>query len=144
MLRQSIKNLELHKRNLRLFFITLISLLIFFTISYAGRQIERAQVQAEAALWTQRIEDARAQKAELTEQLGYVKSNAYVDQVAREQLGMTQPGDSVVILVPNEAAAAAETGVNTEANARALPSAEPASPAWWERIRQLLGMPSSP
>lgn len=177
MLRRSIDNLELQKRNLRLFSATIISLVIFFAVSYAGRQIERAQVQTEAALWAQRIEDARVQQAELADQLAHVKSDAYVDQVAREQLGMTQPGDSVVILVPNAAPSLADENANTapglsnpggspsdvqafaaggelspnsvltsgapdvlESSAEAPSLVQRGSPAWLQRIMQLLGI----
>lgn len=100
MIGRAIQRLELEKRNLKLFFGVLIGLCLFFTISYMGRLVERMQIEAQAAEWEQRIEDAHVRQAELQAQLAFVTSQSYVEEVARKEFGYALPGDSVVIVVP--------------------------------------------
>jgi cell division protein FtsB len=149
------EGLELQKRNLRLFFGVIIGLCIFFAISYTGRLVERMQVEAEADQWEQRIAEARVRQAELAAQLNYVTSDEYVDQVAREDLGLALPGDSVVIVVPESAdrpapafaaseSAASDASSSGEPNLQAPPSNPSRVHRWFAHILEFVGVSSAP
>jgi len=60
--------------------------------SQKGKEMEQSQLKLEQAI---------GEKAQLEKQLEYVKSNDFVEKEAREKLGMSKPGETVVILPDN-------------------------------------------
>ncbi len=88
-----------NKRNPRLLFFMLMGLCILFAISYASRLVENASVQMEIVAIDNSIAQTKKNQAELKAQLDFVQSDAYVEEVARDELGLAKPGDSVVIVL---------------------------------------------
>ena len=86
-------------RNSRVKLVVLIGFCLIFVISYAGRLAKKAQLENEAERWTARIEQANQQRLVLAAENDYVASNAYVQKTARDELGLAQAGDSIVLLV---------------------------------------------
>jgi cell division protein FtsB len=72
---------------------------LLFVVGYASRRAELTKLQLSALAWQQRMADAEAKQAALREQLNYVQREAYVYEVARNRLGMVQPGDELIIPV---------------------------------------------
>lgn len=66
-----------------------------------------------------KVDDLERKKLESLDLLGYVKSEAYVEDVARQQLGLKKPGERVIIVD-----AATTTGPRVNAVDR------PAAPSW--------------
>ena len=79
----------------------LIVLCLGFIISYAGRLAKKAQLQAEVAHWEERIEQANQRRVVLEAERQAVDSDAYVQKKARDELGMAQPGDSIIVVIPS-------------------------------------------
>jgi cell division protein FtsL len=77
----------------------LIVLCLLFVVGYASRLTEQTRLQVAIARQEARIVQAQQKQARLQAELTHVQSDAYVEQVAREQLGMVQPGDQLVIRV---------------------------------------------
>jgi cell division protein FtsB len=84
---------------------------LLFIVGYTGRLAEQARLQSEAVVWEGRIAAAQQRQAELSEQLAYVRSEAYVHQEAREALNLVMPGDELVVLVEGTAVPPAQRNV---------------------------------
>jgi cell division protein FtsB len=72
---------------------------LLFVVGYASRRAELSRLQTNALEWQQRMAAATARQATLREQLNHVQRDAYVYEVARNRLGMVQPGDELIIPV---------------------------------------------
>ena len=118
------------KRNPRLLIFMLIGLCILFVISYASRRIENSRVQAEVIAMDSDIAQSQRNQAELEAQLEFVESDAYVDQVARNELGLAKPGDSVIIVLPAIENPSAEQDVEDANSLATAPQASTDLPNW--------------
>jgi len=140
---QSTQTTDGAQRNVRIFWLALLGLLLFFSVSYTGRLLERAHMLAQVAQWEQRIDAAKARQADLIAQRNFVRSDAYVAWVAREQLGLAQEHDKVVIVVADETVSSAAVNEVSSAgqDRRAdVGSAREASPPRWRQwLAQLMG-----
>ena len=82
------------------FIVLLIGLCLVFAVSYTGRVM--AKVRMDNAVSDQGEENRLAQErtAQLQARLTYVQSDAFAEEKAREEFGMTQPGDRKVVILP--------------------------------------------
>jgi cell division protein FtsB len=106
---------------------------IFFQILLIGSLFKGIQLAIKAR---SRVTDLEARKAKvqeeqkkLSDQLTYVQSDYYVEKVAREELQLSKPGETVV-LVPQNAAITPD-GVVIAATAPDKPNYQ----KWWDVIR---------
>jgi len=77
----------------------LIVLCALFVVGYAGRLAERTRFEQEILAGQARGAAAEERQAQLRAELEYTQSDAYVRQVAREELGLVLPGDALIIRV---------------------------------------------
>ena len=97
------------QRNPRILWTIVLLLCLFFAISYGARLTAKANLEATITRQTARIAEAKQHQQALQQQLAYVRSDAYVEEVARNQLGMVQKGDEVLIVVKGVSHAAGQT-----------------------------------
>ncbi|MEZ4710780.1 MAG: septum formation initiator family protein [Caldilineaceae bacterium] len=128
------------RRGAQFLFLVLATLCLLFVMSYASRLNEYARVQHELALGTQRIDDAQRHQAELLAYRDYVQSDAYVARVAREELNMVQPGDTVVVVVTADG----QEKIAPSADENALPSSVVQTPIWRQWFNLFVQQPLSP
>ena len=117
----------------RLVLLVLIGLCILFVTSYSSRLQRLAQVEGEIDYWKQEIAGEEQRNAELTAEIGSVDSPDYRDEIAREDLGLSMPNDTVIILVEATPAAAFSDSPAPVASAGAeMPPAptETGKPVW--------------
>ena len=88
-------------RTSHLALIVMIGLCLFFIVSYAGRVVQRTYLETEAVHWEAKIAQAEANTLALAAERSYVESDAYIQEKARNELGLVQPGDALVIVVPS-------------------------------------------
>jgi len=81
--------------------IVMIGLCLFFIVTYAGRVVHRTYLESEVVHWTAKIEQAKENTLVLAAERTYVESDAYIQEQARNELGLVQPGDALVIVVPS-------------------------------------------
>lgn len=107
-------------RHQRLIAFIAIVLCVIFAFTFKARLDRLRLLNAEIQMWDQRISEAKSQQAALYENLQYVKSDEYVEAVAREELGLTLPEDQLIVIVndPNNAGL-----VNLSTNISIEPSA---------------------
>jgi cell division protein FtsB len=97
--------------NRRPLIFVLIILSLLFTVSYTARLGKLARMRAQVDVTAQKIEDARLRQAALLDEQEYVKSDRFVDDVARGEMGMGQPGEILVVGVGEAAGSGEEDAV---------------------------------
>lgn len=118
--------------------ILILSCLVFM-VSYAGRLVEKWRVQRDIALWQQRLDEAQQAQAALVQESRRVLSQDYVDEAARNELGLSKEGDEVIVIVeatptalPAPLASPAAVEMGAEAQSPIWPEQPPAWQQWWE------------
>ena len=79
-----------------------IVLLVMFCFGYTGRLIASSELRAEVAYWEQEVAVERDRLAETQAMAEYVKTDDFVRERARIDLGWTLPGDVAVWVVGEE------------------------------------------
>lgn len=94
---------------------------VYFLFTFVGNTIKGRQLdlQEEALNSEIRVQQERYQELQALEQ--YLKSDEYIEAVAREQLGLVKPGETAFIAIP------------TEPSPTPDPNA-PSSDLWWETL----------
>ena len=100
-------------RNPRLLLIVSAVLCLLFAASYLGQMWRMNRTQAVLVQEQESEQLAQQQNARLHDELTYVQSEAYAVQTARDELGQSQPGDQILLVLP-ERARAAETISETD------------------------------
>lgn len=95
------------KRNPRLLWAIVLFLTLFFVVTYGERLTTKTQLEATLVAQETRLAEARQRQQHLQQQLLYVRSDAYVEEAARNDLGMVQPGDELLIVVEGKSSTAA-------------------------------------
>lgn len=72
---------------------------IFFALAYGGKLLEGYRLQRHNARLAASIAALEAQQAQLKARRDYVKTPAFVEQVAREQYRWVKSGESLVVTV---------------------------------------------
>ena len=88
-------------RTSHLALIVMIGLCLFFIVSYAGRVMQRTYLETKVVHWEAKIAQAEANTLALAAERSYVESDAYIQEKARNELGLVQPGDALVIYTCN-------------------------------------------
>jgi len=86
-------------RHQRLIAFIVIALCVIFAFTFKTRLDRLRLLNAEIQMWDERISEAKSEQAALYEHLQYVKSDVYVEAVAREELGLTLPNDQLIVIV---------------------------------------------
>jgi hypothetical protein len=110
----------------------LILVCAIFVFSYSGRMVRKAELEAEAVRWEALIADARQKQHVLTAERTQVESDAYVDKVARDELGLGKEDDVEIIVIEPTLTPASVTS-NTPADgtyAGAADASRGSMPVW--------------
>lgn len=73
-----------------------LALLLWFLSHYVLEVWEYMGVRAEEARWQEAVSQEEARHAALAQRLEQVRSDPYVEKVARESFGLAKPGEHVV------------------------------------------------
>ena len=79
--------------------IVVITISFFLVVDFARRTATIYRIKSEAARLEEEVAEARARSEALEARLGYVQSDAYVEEIARTQLKWAQPGETVVVVM---------------------------------------------
>lgn len=82
------------------FIFLLIAMCLVFAVSYTGRVLTKIRMDNAVLAQETRNLTAQERTAELQDRLAYVQSDAYVEEKARSEFGMVQPGDKKVVILP--------------------------------------------
>lgn len=76
-----------------------VPVLVYLGVASTAKAFQTYQLQAEERKLRQEISRLEAQNKELQKQIEYLKSDAYVEKVAREQLNLIKPGETAVVVL---------------------------------------------
>ena len=110
--------------------VVLATVALTLTFDLGRRALDTHRIQQQVDGLAAEVEAMEAENQALLERLEYVKSEAYVEEAAREVLGWTRRGDTAVVIltVPS----ASESGAATST----AEGAQGAAPwrLWWELL----------
>ena len=85
-----------HKRSMVAIGLIVLLLAVVLALKTHSLQSQNAKYDAKIAELQQQIEDEQARSEELEERSVYVTTNRYIEEVARERLGLVYPGEILV------------------------------------------------
>lgn len=118
------------KRNPRLLWAIVLFFTLFFVVTYGERLATKANLEAALATQQARLVEVRQRQQRLQQELVYVRSDAYIEEAARNDLGMVQPGDELLIVVEGK-------GVTTTAADTLAPTTTAEPPLWQTWLKRL-------
>lgn len=118
------------KRNPRLLWAIVLFLTLLFVVSYSERLATKANLEAALVEQETRLVEARQRQQALQQQLVYVRSDAYIEEAARNNLGMVQPGDELLVVIEGKSI----TATAADALAPASTNERPLWQIWLERL----------
>ena len=83
----------------QIFVTILVALLLYFVYSYVHLVLQHTARREEIGQTTTDLQVVKELGLRLERQLQYVRTDAYKETVAREQLGMAREGDKVVAII---------------------------------------------
>ncbi|MBR2743965.1 MAG: cell division protein FtsL [Clostridia bacterium] len=89
------------KKKFRIGRLVVILVLLYFIYVCVTQQQTMASYEKEANLYKENIEDAEKQRAKLENVKENIDSTEYIEDVAREKLGMYLPNERVYIDITN-------------------------------------------
>lgn len=107
-----------------------LSISIFLVIDFGRRAAANYRVQREAQRLSQEVEIVHQHQTELLAWRSYVASDLYVEEVARKELRLARPNETVVIVMPTPEAIAITTTTESLAEVTA-PIIQTPAEAWW-------------
>jgi cell division protein DivIC len=97
-------------------------IVVYFLFIFAGSRFRAQQVSSQRSQLEQEIGSMQSRYDQLQSLESYLQSDAYVEKVAREQLGLVNPGETGIVIVPTQPSP--------------TPVAGSASGNWWDSISQ--------
>jgi cell division protein FtsL len=85
---------KIHKYRIKWFRLTVVLLAGYFFYMMAGQQSQLDAIERERQAATQRLEQAQQQNAALAEERNRLNDPAYIEKLARDELGLAKPGET--------------------------------------------------
>lgn len=116
---------------LRFATVVVITSAALFALSFLQKAMESQQAEAQAAVLRQENQAIEAANAALKQRIADMKTDAYVERVAREELNLVRPGETSFVVVP---VGPRPTPVSSapDAASRPLPDSRPPWLQWWD------------
>lgn len=114
-----------------------VPILAFFLVTSASRLLEGQNLARQADEVRQEVAALESRNGELQRQLQYLRSNEYIERIAREELDLVKPGETAIVIVTPQDQERARTGGVTE-------PAPPPAPPNWQRWRDYFFGPAAP
>ncbi|MBI4498026.1 MAG: septum formation initiator family protein [Chloroflexi bacterium] len=77
-----------------------VTLLLYFSVAIVGRMVQMYELRQEQARLEQELAALAARRQELERLKEEADSDAYLERVAREHLGLVKPGEIGVVVIP--------------------------------------------
>ncbi len=111
---------------LRLAAVLAVPLLLYALVATGQKALDNYQLNQEADTLRAEVRALRDENVRLQEEMAAARTDAAIEAVAREQLGLVKPGDSAVVLVP-----AGQQEQTMEPTPRPAPPPPPPWQQWW-------------
>ena len=112
---------------LRLAAVLVVPFLLYALFATGQKALDNYRLNQQADALRAEIRDLRNENIALQQQILQARTDASIEQIARQQLGLVKPGDNPLVLV------AADPSSPTEAQASAPPAPpRPVWRQWWD------------
>lgn len=101
----------------------LLATMVTLAFTFGASFLEVYRLEREAARLEQVKHNLREQNAQLREEIRLLHTPAYIERIAREQLGLVRPGEISLLIIRPPAAPPA-------------PKKPAPEPSWWQRLWQ--------
>ncbi len=98
--KRSVKKRKVFRPGRKLPALIAVFFIILLFASFFAHFQKLSVLQGEIREIESQLEELRAKNEELKEQLKQAQSDAYIEQVAREKLGLVKPGESRIVTSP--------------------------------------------
>src|SRR5919198_4666616 len=114
---------------LRLAAVLAVPLLLYALVATGQKALDNYRLNQEADALRGEIAALRSENLDLQKQIEGARTDAAIEAIAREQLGLIKPGDHPVVVIGQTAAAAAPAA--DQASAQPQPPPVPVWRQWW-------------
>ena len=121
-----------------LLFLFVVPLLVYGAYSIGDRWYQNFILTRQEAAIHAEVMDLREENLRLQRELNFARSDAGIEKVAREQLGLIRPGDTAIQLVGPQGGQAAAAPVRPSTAPQA-PAPNPERPGWLRFLDGLFG-----
>jgi cell division protein FtsL len=114
---------------LRLAAVLVVPLVLSALVATGQKAVDNYRLNREADALRSQVIALRAENIQLQQDIEQSRTDAAIETIAREQLGLVKPGDHPLVLVPSSARPAAAPSP--------VPSSPPPPPTWrqwWEYL----------
>jgi cell division protein FtsL len=119
---------------LRLAAVLAVPLLLYALVATGQKAVENYQLNQQADGLRTELVGLRAQNLQLQQDIEQARTDAAIETIAREQLGLIKPGDHPVVLLMGDKPTAA-TGTSQPATPPApAPDTRPNWRQWWDYL----------
>ena len=120
--------------------LTLTGVLILVLSAFGASILQVYRLEREAARLARIRHGLHEQNAVLREEIRLLHTPAYIERIAREQLGLVKPGEIAVLIVrPPADRPSGPAGVtNSPPAAHPLQRQAPGEPSWTARLKELI------
>lgn len=101
--RASVKKKFIFRPGKKLPVLIAIFLLFYLLVSFCAHFQKLYALQKDIKYIESQLQELSAKNEDLKRQLKQVQSDAYIEQVAREKLGLVKPGESKIVPMPKDA-----------------------------------------
>jgi|SRR3954468_21927704 len=113
---------------LRLAAVLAVPLLLYALAMTGQKAVENYQLNQQANALRTQIVDLRTQNVQLQQQIEQARTDAAIETIAREQLGLIKPGDHPLVLIPDGSRPPSAASATTPQPA---PAPEATWRQWW-------------
>jgi cell division protein FtsB len=118
---------------LRLAAVLAVPLLLYALVATGQKAVENYQLNQQADGLRSDVVNLRAQNIQLQQDIEQARTDAAIETIAREQLGLIKPGDHPLVLVGGTSHSAAASTQPTMPSAPA-PDLRPTWRQWWDYL----------
>jgi len=85
--------------------------------------------QREIEILKRKLVTLRTKNRTLEEEIARLKTDAYIEQLARRELGLVKPGETAYIVIPSS-----EKKVSNKPETKPLNESVRGKPSWWQKV----------
>ncbi len=105
------------------------AVVLFFAFTAVGNILDTVQLEQDEEALSDEVADLEEHYGDLIEVRDYLKSDEYVEWVARRELGLVLPGEIGIIALPRSTPTAVAEGEEASPSEAAEPQ-----PQWWDVV----------